>query len=90
MAALARKPLFDWVAFVICVAYIVSLAFDYYMISEKMAKILQSIDFGCAILFIAETAIRLHSLRRKFLLSFWNFFDAVTVIFLLIGKNEFE
>lgn len=56
------------------------------MISEKSANILQYIDFACAILFIGETALRLHSLQREFLLSFWNFFDAVTVILLLIGK----
>lgn len=53
---------------------------------ETCVTTIQYIDNVCAILFIIETALRLHSLRRTFLLSFWNFYDAVTVILLLIGQ----
>ncbi|XP_031630611.1 sodium channel protein para-like [Contarinia nasturtii] len=84
LAMLARNQYFDCVAFAICLFYIISLAFDQYQISEKYANTIQYIDLVCAVLFMIETALRLNSLRRIFLLSFWNFYDSVTVILLLI------
>lgn len=79
---------FDQIAFVLCVAYIVVLACDQYSISEKTATIIHYLDFVFGILFIIETALRLHAMRRSFLLNLWNFYDAVTVILLIIGKYK--
>lgn len=85
-ATMARSPYFDWVAFGVCVCFIMSIAFDHYMISENVANIVSHVDFACKILFIIETGLRLHSLRREFLMSFWNFYDAIAVILVLIGE----
>ncbi|XP_055311841.1 sodium channel protein para-like [Sitodiplosis mosellana] len=90
LAMLARNPYFDWVAFTICVFYMLALALDQYALDEVYANILQYIYLVCAILFIIETALRLHSLRRIFLMSFWNFFDAVTVTLVLIELFTLE
>lgn len=90
MAAFGRTVYFDWIAFGVNVVYITVLAFDHYLMIEKLAGIIHYVDFVCAILFIIETAIRLHSLRRNFLLQFWNFFDAVSVILVLIGEFDFN
>lgn len=85
---LARNQYFDCVAFAICLFYIISLGCDRFQIEVKYKNILQSIDMMCAVLLVIETALRLHSLRRMFLLNFWNFYDSVTVILQLIGKLE--
>lgn len=58
--------------------------------TEKFVQTLHYVDVICGLLFIFETAIRLHALRRKFLLQFWNFYDAVAVILLISGKSSFK
>lgn len=58
------------------------------MIPEAESNIIQYIDHICGVLFIAETALRIHSLRRAFFLNLWNFYDAITVIILIIGEIQ--
>lgn len=88
LAEFVRTIYFDWIAFVFCVIYIITLAFDHYHIAENISNILNYIEFVCALLFIAETALRFHAQRRLFLLNLWNFYDAVTVILLVIGESQ--
>lgn len=82
----ARSVYFDWIAFGLSVFYVIVLAFDRYQRSEGVAHAIQIIDFVCAVLFVIETALRLHSQRRSFLLNLWNFYDSVTVILLFFGE----
>lgn len=86
LAEFARTVYFDWIAFTVSVIYIITLAFDRYEIVENASNIINYIDYICAILFVVETALRLHSQRRAFLLNLWNFYDSITVILLFIGE----
>lgn len=84
MTTLARYKYFDTIAFVICLIYIISQAFD--DVDTPAHSVVHIIDYVTAVLLICETGLRLHSLRHVFLLNFWNFIDTIIVIFLVIGK----
>lgn len=86
LAEFARTIYFDWIAFIVSVIYIITLACDRYQIAENASNLINYIDYICALLFVIETALRLHSQRRAFLLNLWNFYDSVTVILLFIGE----
>lgn len=83
MTTLARHKYFETIAFVICLTYIISQAFDD---ADTPHSVIHIIDYVTAVLLICETGLRLHSLRHVFLLNFWNFIDTIIVIFLVIGK----
>lgn len=88
MTTFAKHKYFESLAFVICLIYIISQAFDDVERTAHPANIIHLIDYVTAILLIGETALRLHSLRHVFLLNIWNFIDAIIVIFLIIGKSN--
>lgn len=86
MSNYGKSVYLEWIACVLCLLYIIALSFDHLTMTEKEAEILHYIDFVFAVLFVIETAIRFHSLRRSFLSNLWNFYDSIVTILLLIGK----
>lgn len=81
-----RSNVFEMIALVSYFIYIIALMCDHSTASEEIGHALEYVHFVLSALLIIEVGLRCFAYRKAFFASYWNRFDIVVVILLIIGK----
>lgn len=81
-----RSHAFEAIAFASYIVYVVVLMGDHYYSTAQFQQIL--IHYVLSILLIVEIFLRGCAYRKEFFTNFWNRFDVVIVVFLIIGESN--